>query len=43
MFFVFPNIEVYMSEDIKTLHLLQIASDLFQTYAEFSSQGVWWK
>ncbi len=38
MFFAFVNIESYGSENFKTLLLVQIAAESFQTFPAFSSQ-----
>ncbi len=38
IFFVFVNMAPYGSENFKTLLLLQIAAESFQTFPEFSSQ-----
>ena len=37
-FFVFVNMGPYGSETFKTLFVLQIAAESFQTFPEFSSQ-----
>ena len=38
IFFVFGNMGLYGSENFKTLLLLQIVAESFETFPEFSSQ-----